>query len=133
MSSSVPEFYGRYEPQVKQDLLALRGLVLETAEQTDGVGIVEETLKWGQPSFVTVRPKSGSTIRIDEVGDSSGAYAAYFICHTHLVERFRELYPETFNFQGDRTLLFQSGEALPIEELKHCFAMALTYHQKPKG
>ncbi len=40
----------------------LRHLVLETASETEGVNKLEETLKWGEPSYLT---KNGSTIRMD--------------------------------------------------------------------
>lgn len=129
VADQVPEIYQTYAPKVRSDLLALRDLILEVAQETAGVGTIEETLKWGQPSFVTVRPKSGSTLRIDKVKDSTD-YAIYFICHTHLVARFRELYPNDFTFAGDRALIFKQGSALPVQALKHCIAMALTYHLK---
>lgn len=111
-----------------RDLLALRDLILKTATETEGVGQIEETLKWGQPSFLTAKPKSGSTIRLDAVDDTH--YALYFICHTHLVDKFRELYPDAFTYNGNRALVFEIGQNLPVPELKHCIAMALTYHLK---
>lgn len=129
MSNKVPEVYQTYAPAQRADLLALRDLILQVAQTTQSVGTIEETLKWGQPSFVTVRPKSGSTIRIDTIADTT-RYAIYFICHTHLVDRFRELYPESFTFEGNRAMNFEHGQPLPVEELKHCIAMALTYHRK---
>lgn len=129
MTDQVPEVYQSYAPATRADLLALRALILQVAEETKGVGTIEETLKWGQPSFVTVKPKSGSTLRIDKVKDSTD-YALYFICHTHLVAQFRELYPNDFTFAGDRALVFEQGKPVPIEALKHCIGMALTYHLK---
>jgi len=125
---SIEDVYASYGGLQGEKLSALRGLVLDVAANTDGVGQIEECLKWGQPSFVTVKPKSGSTIRIDTVKDSDTEYAMYFICHTNLVDRFRELYPDTFNFVGNRTLLFDVSQPVPEEELRHCIAMALTYH-----
>jgi hypothetical protein len=35
-------------------MLALRASVLKTAVQTPGVGDIEESLKWGEPAYVTV-------------------------------------------------------------------------------
>ena len=35
------------EPAVRNDALWLRGLILETAAATAGVGEIVETLKWG--------------------------------------------------------------------------------------
>ena len=103
-------------------------LVLDVAEKTDGVGQIEECLKWGQPSFVTKKPKSGSTVRIDEVGGTDDKYAMYFICNTNLVERFREQYPDTFDYEGNRAIIFDVTDEVPEIELRHCVAMALTYH-----
>jgi len=67
---------------VRQRLLALRWLILDTAAATAGVGRIEEALKWGQPSYLTTNPKSGSTIRIDQV--PPGGYALYVHCQTNL-------------------------------------------------
>lgn len=116
-----------YDGPMRDALQHLRNLIHQTANTTDGVGTIEESLKWGQPSFATVRPKSGSPIRIDAT-KIANKYALYFVCHTHLVDRFRDLYPETFTFEGDRALLFRLGDPLPEPELKHCIAMALTYN-----
>ena len=107
-------------------LRRLRQLVLETAAGTQGVGDISESLKWCQPSFVTESPKSGSTIRIDAVRDRPDAVAMYFICTSGLVERFREQYPDTFNYEGNRALVFRVKDDLPEAELSHCIAMALT-------
>lgn len=128
LMSGAPEYFDRYAPQMRRDLLGLRDLILSTASATGGVGQIEEGLKWRQPAFWTVKPKSGSTMRIDAVDESR--YALYFICHTHLVAHFRELYPDEFKFEGDRALLFELGEALPLDALRHCIALALTYHLK---
>ena len=107
-------------------LRRLRQLVLETAAGTQGVGDITECLKWGQPSFVTENPKSGSTIRIDAVRARPDAVAMYFICTSGLVERFREHYPDTFDYEGKRALVFRVKDGLPEAELSHCIAMALT-------
>ena len=96
------------------------------ANRTDGVGDIIECLKWGQPSFVTENPKSGSTIRIDAVGNTPDAVAMYFICTSGLVERFREQYLDAFDYEGNRALVFRAGDDLPEAELAHCIAMALT-------
>ena len=122
--------YDAYDGIRGNKLRELRKLVLEVAEKTDGVGQIEECLKWGQPSFVTVRPKSGSTVRIDAISDTDDKYAMYFICNTSLVDQFREIYPDTFEYQGNRAIIFDTNQPVPEEELRHCVAMALTYHLK---
>lgn len=125
---SIEKVYAAYKNEQGKQIRHLRALILKVAAKTDGVGQIEECLKWGQPSFVTVKPKSGSTIRIDSVKDSETKYAMYFICNTNLVERFREIYPDTFTYQGNRAIIFDASETVPEDELKHCIAMALTYH-----
>jgi hypothetical protein len=88
-------------------------------------------LKWGQPSYLTVETGSGSTIRIDQVKSVVGQYAVYFHCQTNLIETFRELYPE-LQFSGNRAILLDASEALPEAKLRHCVALALTYHLKKR-
>jgi len=88
--------------------------------------VLEETLKWGQPSYLTPQTNS-STIRIDSVKPEAGQYAVYFHCQTNLVETFRELYPE-LRFSGNRAILLDAKDKLPEAELRHCVALALTYH-----
>src|SRR4051794_669097 len=91
---AVDAVFAAYPRPVKAKLLALRRLILDAAKATEGVGAVEEALKWGQPSYLTTASKSGSTIRIDQVKAEAGQYAVYFHCQTNLVETFREIYPK---------------------------------------
>ena len=53
----------------------------------------------------------------------------YFHCQTRLVETFRELFPQSFRFDGNRSLWFRLDDELPEEELSRCIAIALTYHR----
>ena len=116
-----------YPKPVKAKLLALRRLIFDTAKATQGVGALKETLKWGQPSYLTSESRSGSTVRIDQVKAEPGQYAVYFHCQTNLVETFRELYPE-LNYSGNRAILLDAADKLPEAELRHCVGLALTYH-----
>ena len=130
---AVDAVFRAYPKPLKAKLLALRRLILDTARATKGVGLVEETLKWGQPSYLTPETKSGSTIRIDQVKAEAGQYAVYFHCQTNLVETFRELYPE-LRYNGNRAILLDAQAKLPEAALRHCVALALTYHLgKRKG
>jgi len=116
-----------YPKTVGARLRVLRKLILDTARKTDGVGPLEEALKWGQVSYLTSESKSGSTIRIDQVKAAAGQIAIYFHCQTNLIETFRELYPQ-LRFSGNRAILLDASERLPAPELRHCVALALTYH-----
>ena len=128
MNSDVAAVFESYPPKFRRKLLALRGLVLKTAKTTEGVGKVEETLKWGEPAYLTSETKSGSTIRIAWKRSSPTQYAMYFHCQTNLVETFRELFPDSLRFDGNRAIVFHEHDEVPIEPLSSCIAMALTYH-----
>ncbi len=127
MPAAVQAVFDSYPSALRKKLLALRQLILDTAAQTQGVGPLEECLKWGEPAYVT-RSKSGSTVRIDRKKNQD-RYAIYFNCNTTLVDTFRSLFPHSFHFEGNRALVFDMKDALPGEELGFCIAMALTYHQ----
>lgn len=130
--TSVEATYSGLPALVKPKLLALRDLILDTAAKTEGVGRVQETLKWGQPSFLTPETKSGSTIRIDADRRVPGQYALYFICNTNLVETFRALYPAELTYGGNRSILLNEADTIPEDKLRHCIALALTYHLRKK-
>lgn len=108
--------------------MVLRQLIFDVASRTDGVGKIEETLKWGQPSYLTTQSRSGSLIRIDQIKSQVGKYAMYFHCQTTLVDTFKEMYRGVFEFEGNRSILFSVKDKLPAEALRQCISMALTYH-----
>jgi hypothetical protein len=130
---AVAAAFAAYPAPIKARLLALRRLILDTAKATKGVGALEETLKWRQPSYLTPATGSGSTIRIDQMKPAADQYAVYFHCQTNLVETFRELYP-ALSYSGNRAIVFKVADKLPEAALRHCVALALTYHlNKPNG
>jgi len=60
-------------------------------------------------------------------------YAVYFHCQSGLVEIFRTIYLYTFTYEGKRALLFGTKGRLPVRELRHCLALALTHHARKKS
>ena len=114
-------------------LLELRRLILATAATTDGVGEIEETLKWGEPAYLTARSRSGSTIRIGPVRGSTEEYALFFNCQTSLVETFRHWFPSQLRFEGNRAIVFRVPDRLPEEPVVDCIVAALTYHRTKPG
>lgn len=126
--SNVKPVFDGFPDNIRDQLLALRGLVFRVAAEMPSAGEIVETLKWGQPSYLTVRPKTGSTIRLG-VG-KSGQAALFFHCQTSLVSQFRDLYPQDFDFEGNRALVLKKSGRLPEAELVHCIALALTYHKR---
>jgi hypothetical protein len=128
----VAAVFETYPQEIRPKLMFLRQLILETAHETEGVGAIEETLKWGEPSYLTPETKSGSTVRVAWKPAQEEQYAIYFKCTANLVVAFRERYPEIFRFGGDRSIIFEMDDDVPVEELKSCIALALTYHRNKK-
>ena len=131
-NAAAPATYDRYPGPVRMRLLALRDLILRTAAATDGVGPVEETLKWGQPSFLTRVSGSGSTIRIDARRGAPGHHALYVHCQSGLMDEFRALYGDVLRLEGDRAIVLSIDEAVPDEALRHCIGLALTHHSRKR-
>jgi hypothetical protein len=123
MPAHVGAAFRAYPAPLRAKLERLRKIILDTARKMDGVA-VEETLKWGQPAFLS---KGGSTIRIDATKD--GGAAMYFICHTDLIATFRELYPE-LDYEGNRAILLGARDKIPEDALRHCISLALTYRKR---
>lgn len=122
----VKEVFDQYPDSVKTQLLQLRELVLNTASEIEGLEKLEETLKWGEPSFLT---KYGSTLRMDWKKKKPEQFALYFKCTSKLVETFKILYNNKLKFEGTRAIVFNLDERIPERELKHCIKLALTYHK----
>lgn len=128
----VAAVFESYPPVLRQRLLALRQLILDTAAVTEGVGEIEEALRWGEPSYLTPDTKSGSTVRLNRVKGTEDRYAIYFKCTTTLVGTFRRMYPDLFAYSGNRAVEFHVDDTVPSNELAHCIALALRYHLDKK-
>ena len=131
--ADVARAFEAFPAPVRRRLLALRELILRTAAQTPGVGELHETLKWGEPAYLTAASKSGSTIRIGWKKQHATQYAIYFNCQTSLVETFRTLFPGELEIEGNRAIVFDVAEAVPMDALIVCLAAALTYHRRRTG
>lgn len=115
-----------FPEDAREKLLYLRQLILQTVAELDGIEDFQETLKWGEPSYLT---KQGSTIRLGWKASAPNQYAIYFHCKTKLVETFREIYPDLFKFDGNRAIVFDMEESIPVDALKHCISLSLRYHR----
>jgi hypothetical protein len=125
---AVKAVFGSYPQEMCRALLDLRANILDVADAVRAVGRVEESLKWGQPSYRPVSPSIGTTVRIGPMPNSETEYALFFHCQTSLAADFDDLYPGLFRIEGNRALVFSVGEVPPDMPLRHCIALALTYH-----
>ncbi len=123
----VKAVYDSYPPAARRQLLALRDLLFETAAALPATGPVAETLKWGEPSYLN---KAGTAIRLawsDKRPDVTGLFVN---CQTTLIEDWRARYEGELEFVGNREIRFGIGAPPPIDPIRHCIAMALTYHRR---
>lgn len=127
LDTAVAEVFEGYPPEVRQALMELRAIILDTAARTEGVGTITETLRWGQPSYVTSKPKSGTTIRI---APHDEGYALFVHCQTSLVEEFRASFGKKLRFEGNRAVVFRLGKRLPEKIVRECVEAALLYHKR---
>ena len=126
VNPTVKSIFAKYPTTVRPLMLHLRYLVFRTAAALEDPVQLEETLRWGEPSYLT---KYGSTLRMDWKEKTPDQYAMYFKCTSRLVPTFKKLYGDLFTYEGDRAIVFNLDEKIPEAELKRCIAMALTYHK----
>ena len=107
-------------------LLQLRSVIFEVAAETQGVGRIEETLKWGQPAYLTPETKSGSTIRLGV--PKSGGIAIFAHCQTSIIPDFDALFPGDFTMDGNRAVRLPANGDLPLDALRMLIRNGLTYH-----
>lgn len=127
---NVAQVFEGYPDTYRQPLLALRQLILETANKIPAVGEIEESLKWNQPTYSTKVTKSGTPIRIDRFG--ADKIALFVSCQTTLIEEFRELFQDELEFSKTRAIVLEPTEDLPVKALTLCIEMGLTYHIRKK-
>ena len=112
-----------YPGHIKPLILELRNLVFSVVEDL-GLGEIDETLKWGEPSY---QVKNGSPVRIDWKSKYPDKYFLFFHCQTKLVDTFRELYSESLEFEGNRAIVLYVNKDLPKQVIRHCLELAMRY------
>jgi hypothetical protein len=130
----VKAVFDAYPEHLLPGLLNLRRLIFSVASTRGDIGPLTETLKWGQPSYLTSQSKSGTTVRIDQIkpkkGHAAEHYGLFVHCSTTLVSTWRDLFDGVLSFEGNRCIRFATTDEPPEEVLRHCIDMALTYHLK---
>jgi Domain of unknown function (DU1801) len=110
-------------------LLRLRELIFDEAASIGPHAALLETLKWGEPAYLPKKPRIGTTLRLNALKGGDG-YALYFPCMTTLADTYRALYGDALKIEGSRAIVFGLRDKVPEPELRHCIALALTYHRE---
>jgi hypothetical protein len=127
ISEPVLSAFQNIAPAHRSTLLDVRKLIFDIASNDPRVGSIEETLRWGEPAYITTRRKTGSTIRLG-VERTSGMPALFFNCNTTLVEGFRNQFGSALKYSKNRAVLIDRTDAEIKSAMSICIASALTYH-----
>lgn len=128
MTADVAAAFAAFPPGERAVLLRIRRLLFERAA-AEAVGPLTETLKWGEPAYLTAASRSGSTVRLGLPRRAPGHCAVFVNCRTDLLDRFRQFFAAELTFEGDRAILLDPRQPLPEGALGACLGMALTYHR----
>ena len=126
MPADVAAAFDRYPPSARARLLEVRMTILDLAERLE-VGPLTETLKWGEPAYLTEATKAGSTVRLAWSAKVPDVAQVLFICTTRLVDDFRERHSGELAFVGNRAIHLPLEDGYSRDALESCLAMALTY------
>lgn len=128
MPHAVAEAFAQVPRSAKARLLGIRRLIFELSEEMETVGPITETLRWGEPAYLTQATKSGTTIRLGRSRSAPKDAAIFFNCQTSLAEEFRMQFADVFRFEKNRAVIIPHERALPEKAVKFCLCRALNYH-----
>ena len=126
MTPAVAEIFDAFPAQARSGLLRLRALIQDCAHDLPETGGLREELRWGQPAYLPVRARVGSTLRLGV--PRSGGFAIYAHCGTSIIRDFAEAFPGLDRIEGNRAVQFDSVD--DIDPARHGLLVrhALTYH-----
>ena len=127
MPASVRRAFDTFPAPVRHRLEEVRAMIFAAAQDA-GAGPLTETLKWGEPDYLTEASGSGSTIRLGQVRDDPGHAAVFVNCRTALADTFRARLP-ALPLRGDRAVLVPLDNREGDADLARALTLALTYHR----
>lgn len=124
--------YEKYKDDDRQVLLELRHLVIKTARDDNRIGKLTETLKWGEPAFLTDETKAGSTLRLG-YSKLSNSPALFVSCSTPLLMTLKELDTAgVLQYHGLRDIAVPNITSKNTGMIQTCILKTLTYHLDKK-
>lgn len=129
---SVKAVFDTCPTELRPAAKSLRKLIFETAV-AENAGPLTETLKWGEPAYLTEASKSGTTLRIGWKPKEPDRIKLLVNCRTTLLEQYRTHYADRLALEGNRAIVLKPDDDFSDPALAHCIALALTYHRKSTG
>jgi hypothetical protein len=124
----VAQVFADFPAMERAGLLVLRQLIFDVAARDAEIGPLEETLKWGQPAYMTSTTRSGTTLRLGL--PKTGGFAILCHCQTTVISDFRALFGDDFTYDGTRAVVFSSNDTLPTDKIALLISAAFRYHLK---
>ncbi len=129
MDSEISDIFEQMPDFATRNLLMIRAMILQISDDHPTVGEITECLKWGEPSYVTHSPRTGTTIRL-AWKEKTQTYGIYVPCQTTLIEDFKIAHEADMTFDKNRGILFKEGDNIPEDQISSFLFQALTYHAK---
>jgi len=133
MPREVAAAFAAFDKPVERKLLQIRNLIYRTAAANSDIGPLQETLKWGQPSYLPTKTRVGTTVRLGYSDKTPNDVLMFVHCQTTLVDTYRTLAGDALRFEGNRAIAIDRKGALPKNALALCIDAALTYHLKKRA
>ena len=111
-------------------LLNLRDVIFDAARAAD-TGPLEESLKWGQPAYRPLKPRTGTTLRLGWNEALPNRVSLYVPCQTTLLDSYRERFPDAARYDGNRAIHIDGD--IDTDALHQIAVMALTYHRAKRA
>ena len=123
-SPQIAAVFAAFPAPARATLTDLRTLIFELAAELP-IGGLDESLKWGQPSYLGRMPNSGTPIRLGVT--KSGDVAILAHCQSTVISDFRAIAPLGMRFDGNRALLLAAEDRPDDAAIAPLIRAALTY------
>lgn len=114
--------------QNRTGLLRLRSLIFACASDHPQIGSVVESLRWGQPAYLTPATGAACSLRIGAQRDDG--FGLFVHCKTDLIATFLAGPGAGQRSAGKRAILFRDVADIQAAPIGMLIAGALTYHQR---
>lgn len=117
--------------QASDFLLRIRPILYEAAE-VGGFGPLEESLKWGEPAWRPVKPRTGSTLRIAWPPNSPNELGLFVNCKTKISGIVTDVYPNSFRHIAPRALFVNCDKPLPTDAIAYLATVTFGWHKRAR-
>lgn len=125
MSDEIRAVFLQFDSASRGPLEDARATILEIAAELEPVRDIEESLKWGQPSYQP-KPKTGTPIRLGV--SKSGAPTLFVHCQTTLVADLAADNVHDLATIDNRAVVLPKENVATHPGLRGFIRAALTYH-----